>query len=156
MPLDPNRFRQERRSSTETLRLAVEWSAIIFVGMLAILFLLVNHFANALSSERPPRRSGEACGRSVTAKLVDRLVGVIAAMQKRRFWQILLQKSLTRRLPGFEARLLFHCLTSGGARKAHQLVAGRARHAPLAGGGRAISFTSLRRFCAIAASMNSN
>jgi hypothetical protein len=37
MPLDPNRFRQERRSSTETLRLAVEWSAIIFVGMLAIL-----------------------------------------------------------------------------------------------------------------------
>jgi hypothetical protein len=79
-----------------------------------------------------------------------------ADIPTRRNVPILLQKSLTRRLPGFEARLLFHCLTSGGARKAHQLVAGRARHAPLAGGGRAISFTSLRRFCAIAASMNSN
>jgi hypothetical protein len=39
MPLDPNRFRQKRRSAAETLRLAVEWAAIIFAGMLAVLFL---------------------------------------------------------------------------------------------------------------------
>lgn len=39
MPLDPSKFHQKRPSTHEPLRLAVEWSAIIFAGMLAVLFL---------------------------------------------------------------------------------------------------------------------
>jgi hypothetical protein len=39
MPLDPSKFRQKKPSAQQTFRLAVEWSAIILAGMLAVLFL---------------------------------------------------------------------------------------------------------------------
>ena len=39
MPLDPNKFYQKRSSTRRTVLLAAEWSAIIFTGMLAVLFL---------------------------------------------------------------------------------------------------------------------
>ena len=39
MPLDPNKFYQKRSSTRQAVLLAVEWLAIIFTGMLAVLFL---------------------------------------------------------------------------------------------------------------------
>lgn len=39
MPLDPNRFYQKRSSARQAILHAVEWSAIAFTGMLAVLFL---------------------------------------------------------------------------------------------------------------------
>ena len=42
MPLDPNKFHQKsekRPSAQQGVLVAVEWSAIIFAGMLAVLFL---------------------------------------------------------------------------------------------------------------------
>lgn len=39
MPLDPNKFYRKQSSTRRTALLAVEWSAIIFAGMLAVLFL---------------------------------------------------------------------------------------------------------------------
>jgi len=43
MPLDPNKFHQKsekRPSAQQGVLAAVEWSAIIFAGMLAVLFLV--------------------------------------------------------------------------------------------------------------------
>ena len=48
MPLDPNKFYHKRRTSRPEILLAVEWSAIIFAGMLAMLF-----FAWALALQLP-------------------------------------------------------------------------------------------------------
>lgn len=41
MPLDPNKFYHQKKSSSsrQAMLLAVEWSAIVFAGMLAVLFL---------------------------------------------------------------------------------------------------------------------
>lgn len=40
MPLDPNNFHRKRSSAQQEVLAAVEWSAIIFAGMLAVLFLV--------------------------------------------------------------------------------------------------------------------
>jgi hypothetical protein len=39
MPLDPNKFHRQRSSDRHAILFALEWSAIIFTGMLALLFL---------------------------------------------------------------------------------------------------------------------
>ena len=39
MPLDPNKLYRKRSSARETVLFALEWSAITFAGMLAVLFL---------------------------------------------------------------------------------------------------------------------
>ena len=39
MPLDPTKIRRKGSATRQAVLLAVEWSAIIFSGMLAVLFL---------------------------------------------------------------------------------------------------------------------
>jgi hypothetical protein len=39
MPQDPNKFYRKRPSDRRLILIALEWSAIIFAGMLALLFL---------------------------------------------------------------------------------------------------------------------
>jgi hypothetical protein len=78
-----------------------------------------------------------------------------------RYWQILLQKAAiiaARLLPRSLGRVLtIRSLRSGDAdQRALTHGIGYARHASAAGGGRATSFASRRRFCAIAARVNSS
>jgi len=79
-----------------------------------------------------------------------------------RYWQILLQKSAMTGPSGWrellELAAAHHSLNKGNGltSTATELYTIYAKHALVTGGGRIRSFASLRRFCAIAASVNSN
>ena len=71
MPLDPNKFCQKRSGARKAVLFAVEWSAIIFTGMLAVLFL-----SWALALQLPAEGASKPTENA--SKLVGRNLAILA------------------------------------------------------------------------------